>query len=272
MISIKVLSKQLEKFVLDNAPSILTGVGAIGSVGAVFMTGKASFQAARMIEVEKVERWRMDPTSHPVTIKDLERKDKILLVWKEYIPAASLLTLSVASIVCSNRVSTKRAAALAAAYSLSEKAYSEYREKVVEKFNANKERQIRDEIAQDKIRDNPPNDSQIIITGNGDVICYDLPTGRYFHSNMEKLRSVQNDINAAVNEIGFATLSDFYVALGLKETPYSEELGWTTSKMLDLHFSAALTDDNQPCMSINYTCDPIRNLAGTGGCSADPPF
>lgn len=272
MISVKVLAKQVEKFTLDNSPAILTGVGAFGSVTSVVLAVKASLKAARMIDLEKVTRWRMNPESGE-TVLDIDSKDKVKLVWKEYVPSAGVLTISVASIICANRVSTKRAAALAAAYSLSEKAYSEYREKIVEKFNANKERQVRDEIAQDRVTENPPQGTQIILTGNGDVVCYELPTGRYFRSNMEKLRSVQNDVNAQVNELGQASLSDLQVALGLKETPYSEELGWTTSRLLDLQFSAVLTDDNQPCISINYHTEPIRGAAGFHkGCSADPDF
>lgn len=270
MISIKVLSKTAEKFVLDNAPSILTGIGAVGSVGSVVLAVKASFPASRMIEAEAERLEMVTPTGHP--IPELSKKDIVVLVWKEYIPAASLLTLSVTAIVFSNRVSTKRAAALAAAYTLSEKAYGEYREKVVEKFNANKERQVRDDIAQDRVAGNPPKDAQVVIIGTGDVVCYDQPSDRYFQSSMEKLRSAVNDINAAANEVGYATLSDFYVALKLKETPYSEELGWTPANQMDAHFSAILTEDAQPCLVINYHPVPIRHLTDPKGCAGDGTF
>lgn len=273
MISAKVLARTVEKFAVDNAPIILTGIGAAGVLATTFLTAKASFKSADDIIEEKQRLFHTDPNFGQED--DIPIKHKIKLVWKNYIPAASALGITLTCVVCAHRVSAKRIAAMAAAYSLSEKAYGEYREKVLEKFNANKERQIRDEIAQDHVNQNPPKDNQIIITGNGDVLCHDLPTGRYFKSNMEKLRSVQNDINAEVVEMGHSPLSFLYQALGLKPTPYSDELGWTTSKLLELHFSAVLTDDNQPCISIDYSVEPIRGATGAGfprGCDEDPPF
>lgn len=274
MISAKVLAKQVEKFAIDNAPGILTGVGVVGAATVAYLTGKATIKAVDLIDSEKHRRHLMTPVEKEEDI-ELSKQDILKTVWTAYLPPAGALGVTMTAIICANRISTGRVAALATAYSLSEKRFGEYKEKVVEKFNPNKERQVRDEIAQDRVNANPPKDAQIILTGNGDVICYDLPTGRYFKSNMEKLRSVQNDINAQVNEIGFAPLSDFYVALHLKETPYSEMLGWTPGRLLDLQFSAVLTDDNQPCISIDYgveTLSPSDRPGFPKGCDADPPF
>ena len=277
MISAKVFAKQIEKFAIDNAPGILTGVGVVGAVSTAVLSVKATFSAAKKIQVEGERRDRETPVvmvdGKLVQENPITTKDAVKLVWTDYIPPIISLNLTVAAIICANRVSAGRIAALATAYSLNEKRFGEYREKVVEKFNANKERQVRDDIAQDHVTENPPKDSQIIITGNGDVLCHDLPTGRYFKSNMEKLRQTMNNINAQVNEVGYATLSDFYVALGLKETPYSEELGWTTNKLFDIHFSAVLTDENQPCISIDYVVEPIRTrFRSDEGCLEDPGF
>jgi hypothetical protein len=268
VISAKLFAKQIEKLAVDNAPVILTAIGVTGTLATAILTARASFAAADLLAEEDERRFRMNES------QDITKTQAVKLVWKGYIPAVGVGITTIACVICANRISTRRIAAMAAAYSLSEKAYSEYREKVVEKFNANKERQVRDDIAQDRVNANPPKDSQIIITGNGDVVCYDLPTGRYFKSNMEKLRSVVNDVNAQVNEVGFAPLSDFYVSLGLKDTPYSEEIGWTTEELLDVHYSAVLTEENTPCIAINYRCKPIRQGTGAGfpqGCD-DPPF
>jgi hypothetical protein len=275
MISAKVLAKQVEKFAVDNAPGILTGVGAVGAISAALLTGKATFRATKLIEEKKTELWQMTPdtaSGNQPDYPELSTKDTIKLVWTEYLPPAGVLGVTLAAIICANRVSTARLAALATAYSLNEKHFGEYKEKVIEKFNANKERQVRDEIAQDRVTANPPKDAQIIITGNGDVLCHDLPTDRYFKSNMEKLRQVMNDINAQVNEVGYARLSEFYTALGLKDTPYSMELGWTRDRLFVLQFSAVLTDDNQPCISVDYSAEPIRNRFRDEGCLDDPGF
>lgn len=270
MISVKVLAKQGERFILDNSPAILTAVGATGAVASTLLTGKATAQAVQMIREEEQRRFMLTPDGK--TPEEFPTRDKIKFVWKEYVPAAGVLAISVTSIIFANRVSTKRAAAMAAAYSLSEKAYSEYREKVLEKFNANKEQQIRDEIAQDHVNANPPREAQIIFTGNGDVLFLDKPTGRYFQSNVERLRSIQNDLNSEVIEVGHATLGHFYSALGLSGTPMSEEIGWTTDNLLEINFSTTLTADSQPCVVIDYHPKMLRGAAQFRGCDEDPPF
>jgi hypothetical protein len=272
MISAKALFHAVEKFADDNAPLILTAVGVTGTISSVVLATKASLKASKMIEQKKVDNWRMDPEAG-AEVKGIDTKDKVLLVWKEYLPTAGTLTVAVAAIVFANRINTKRAAAMAAAYSLSERAYGEYREKVVDKFNANKERQVRDEIAQDHVNAHPPKDSQIIVVANGNVTCYDQPSDRYFHSSVEKIRSAQNEINVTINEVGEASLEEFYAALGLQPTTMSEDIGWTRDKLLDVHFSSVIAKDNTPCLVMNYDCRPLRNAAGfRGGCSDNPPF
>ena len=266
MISARIFAKQIEKFAVDNSPLILTAVGVVGTIGTAVLTGKAAFKSFDILKEEEERRELMNEPGH------VSRSEFVKLTWKQYIPAVGTGITTIACIVCANRISTRRIAAMAAAYSLSERAYNEYREKVVQKFNANKERQVRDDIAQDRVNANPPKENQVIITGNGDVICYDEPTGRYFKSNMEKLRAVVNDVNAEVNELGASPLSFFYQSLGLKTTPYSDELGWTTDELLEVHYSAVLTQDNQPCIAIDYKPHLIRKGTGAGfpkGCDAD---
>lgn len=273
MISAKILAKQAEKFALDNAPAILTGVAVIGSLATAYLTGKATFRASKQID----EEWDriISETPDPWVF---DNKDKVKLVWKEYIPPAIALTTTVASIVCANRVSTKRAAAMAAAYSLLEGRSTEYRDKVAEKFGVNKERQTQDELAQDQVSNHPPTNSQMVIMGNGKVLCYDRPSDRYFQSDMETIRGLQNDINAEVNEVGFANLDSLYTGLGIEPTDFGDELGWTRDSMLDIKFSAVITKDNQPCIALNYQCKPTREYAKMGdrrygeGCDQDPPF
>lgn len=261
-----ILSKylhQTERFVADNSPAVLTGVGVVGTVTCAYLTGKATFKAAALISAEEMEIWQMTPGDSP-KYPELELKKKFLLVWKEYIPAVSTGALTVAAIISANRISTRRAAAMAAAYSLSEKSIKEYKEKVQEKLGIKKEQEVKDSVAQDKVDAQPSKDGTVILTGNGDVLCFDQPCERYFKSNVESIRTVVNDINQQVCNTGQATLSDFYVALKLGTTPYSEELGWTTDKLLELNFSTTMSDDNQPCICIDYAATPIRGYNHLG--------
>lgn len=244
---------RIGKFTADNSPVILTAIGVTGTLTTAYLTGKASFKAAELITAEQ-KRLDLEVKSHP-----LEIKEKVELVWRLYIPAAGTGLLTVACIIGANRIGTRRAAALATAYTISEKAFGEYRAKVVEKIGENKERAVRDEVAQDRVTNNPVTNREVIITSGGDVLCLDTYSGRYFKSDMETLKKAQNDVNYRVINYSYASLTDFYELIGLPRTKISDELGWRPEKMLELDISTALSDDGRPCLHIGFASEPIRN-------------
>lgn len=248
------IAKRTEKFLADNSPIVLTAIGVTGTITTAYLTGVATFKAADLILVEEDRQYR-ETVGEPRIV--LDRKEMFLLVWKEYIPAAGVGVITVACIVGANRIGTRRAAAMAAAYSISEKAFTEYKEKVVEKLGDNKERAIRDEIAQDRVLANPPTGREILI-GRGDILCFDAYTGRYFMSSMEEIKKAQNDTNYEILHNNYCSLGDFYNRLGLPGTSFSEEVGWSSDHMLEVIFSTVLADDGQPCLTIQFSVDPIR--------------
>lgn len=246
------LAKQAEKLVADNSPLILTAIGVTGAITTAVLASKASFKAARILDDEEhnIEMLEEEPP--------LSLRDKVDLTWKFYIPAVSTGLLTVVCIVGSNRIGTRRAAAMAAAYSLSEKAFVEYKDKVVDKIGTTKEQKVRAEIAQDKVDANPVVSREVIMTDGGDVLCYDTITGRYFESSVETLRKAQNDINEQILSSMYATLHEFYNLIGLESTLYSSEVGWNVDNLLKLEFSTVLSKEGRPCLAIGYHSYPIR--------------
>jgi hypothetical protein len=244
------LAKRLGKFTADNSPAILAGIAVAGTITTAYLAGKASVRAAEILREEAI-RWAV-PTS------ELKPRYKIEAVWKLYIPAASSAALTIACIISANQIGTRRATAMAAAYSPTERAYTEYRDKVVEKIGKNKEHAYRDEIIQDRVNDNPAH-REIIISGL-DVLCYDKFTGRYFTSDMETLKKAQNDTNYQVNSDYYASLTDFYNRIGLRPTGMSDEVGWNSDRLLELSFSSVLADDGRPCLAFEFVVVPVRGF------------
>jgi hypothetical protein len=243
---IRATLKGVEKFTLDNSPQLLTAAGVVGTITTAYLTGKATFKAAKLIsDREFVLRTRADT---PISVDDvktgrsLDTNDKVKLVWKMYIPPALSGALTISVIISANRVGNRRAVAMAAAYALTEQAFTEYREKIVEKLGSTKEQRARDEIAQDRIDRNPPSKAEIFITGNGDVLCYDMYTGRYFSSNMESIKGSLNEVNYMMLHEGYASLNDFYGFLGLPSVSLGEEVGWTTDRLLELRYSTTMSE------------------------------
>lgn len=245
--------KRAQKLSLDNSPAILTGVAVAGTITTAILAGKAGFKSAHVIaEAEQLQGGTSETPRE-------RAKERFVWTWKLYIPAAVSGGLTVASLVYSNRISARRGAALATAFTLSERAFDEYKEKVVDQIGVNKEQRLRDDIMRDRVDNDPVSQKEVIITGNGDVLCYETMSGRYFHSNMETLRKAQNDINAQIINQMYASQNDFCRLIGLPPTGYGEEVGWNTDKMLELQFSSVLSEDGKPCLAIGYTYTPIRD-------------
>lgn len=257
MMKISEVAGKASKFAADNSPAILTAIGVTGTITTAYLTGKASIKASRILE-QRDKKVTLDETHTNVERLPLTNKKKFMLVWMLYIPPVATGVLTITSIIMANRIGSRRAAAMASVYAISERALVEYKDKVAEKFGETKSRQVHDEIVQDRLNANPPVDGQIHITGNGDVLCKDEYTQRYFKSSMETLKKAQNDINYQIIHHDYATLSDFYDLLHLAHTSISDDIGWNNTKMLELLFSTALTEDGQPCISFDFGTVPMR--------------
>lgn len=254
MSKLNTLLKKAEHVLSDNSPAILTGLGVVGLVSTAVLSGKATVKACEIIDHEE----RIGGTADR---RGTRVKERVKLVWKLYIPTFGVGALSIAAIIGSHRIGTRRAAAVAAAYSLSEKAFTEYREKIVEKIGENKEREAREEIAQERVNKTAP--PTMIVTGDAtQVLCHDAYSNQYFMSDMETLRKAQNDINAQILHADYATVSDLYSyidAEGLEPTSISGEMGWNTDKMLEMDYTTVLYKDKTPCISIHFATIPVRD-------------
>lgn len=245
------LVSKISNFSVDHMPEILTAIGVAGTVSAAIMSGKASFRAYSIIE--EAEKDRELTNREP-----LDAWDKIGLVYDLYIPAFGSGLVGVTAIVLSNRVSNRRTAAIVAAYSLADKAFSEYKEKVKEKIGNGKERDIRDEIAADSVRRTPIADSFVV--GDGKVPFFDAYTGRYFSSTMESVRQSVNEINHRIIHHQYASLSELYSQIGLPPTSFSDDVGWNFDNLLEIDYTTTLTDDGRPCIVLNFRVSPIRGF------------
>lgn len=252
------VAKSIEKFAIANSPAILTATAVTGTITAAVLTGKASFKAAELIAEAEVAPAAAGESEFPVS---LDTKAKVELVWQLYIPAATVGISTIAAIIMANQIGTRRTAAMAAAYSVSEKAFGEYREKVVTKLGEKKEQGVRDEIAQDRVVANPPTSQQVMMVGDGEILCYDTFSGRYFNSTMENIRQAQNELNFQIINENYASLNDFYDQLGMPTIEIGDEFGWSADNKVDIRFSSTIAENQRPCMVIDYTTQPHQHYS-----------
>jgi hypothetical protein len=179
------------------------------------------------------------------------------MVWRFYIPPALATTGTIVAIVAANRIASKRIAALVIASGVSERALKEYKERVTEKFGENRARDIRDGIAQDRVDQDPVMNKEVVITGTGEVLCYDMHTGRYFMSSHEKIKQAENHINYELVHYQSASLSEFYDQLGLPATTHSDMVGWDINNHMEVYITTTMSSDNRPCLAIDFSNPPV---------------
>lgn len=230
-----------------------------GLLTTVAMAVTATPKAIEILDREMWDREVIGIEKYGSPIQPLTKKEIISLTWKCYIPTVLMGAATIGCIIGANSIHLRRNAALVSLYSIAESTLKEYQAKVIETLGEKKEQLIKEEILQDRVTNNPPKENQIIITGNGNTLCYDSLSGRYFKSDIEKIRRIQNDFNRSLISEMYKTLNEFYDELGLEETELGRNMGWTTEfGLLDISFSAKLTPDNLPCIVLDYRIGPRK--------------
>lgn len=243
----KGLVNRTKYFIGKHSPEILTGLGITGMVTSTVLAVSATPKALKLIENKKRE----------LKTDKLTPIEVVKITWKSYLPSVGIGISSIACIICASRVNYKRNAALATAYSLSERTLSHYREKVIETIGEKKEKSIRDKMNQDEVDKNKLSGSQIIITSGGDTLCMDSMSGRYFKSDMESIKQAINKLNRRLTYDNYISLNEFYGEIGLSDTKNGELIGWNiNSGLIEPTFSTCLAENGQPCIVLDFIVEP----------------
>lgn len=230
-----------------NAPAIITGFSITGVISTGVLAARGAQQALYAVAEQEIEK------DDALTLKE-----QVKIVYPYYIPAAITGLMTITCIVSLNRVHNKRTAALASLYSLTETTLREYKDQILKEVGPKKAQKIADDIAQKKLDEHPISRHEVFETGNGDTLCFDVLTGRYFRSDIEAIKRAQNDFNfKLINEAMYwMSVNELYYELGLKPVKLGDHVGWNTEKLLDMKFSSKLTEHGDPCLVIDYQVEP----------------
>lgn len=242
--------KTFKSTAVKHSPAILTAIGITGMITTTVLAVKATPKALDIIADIK-ERHEED------TDKKVIAKELVTKVTPVYIPAVVTGIASVACLLGANSVHAKRNAALAAAYTISDTALREYREKVVETMGEKKDKAVKDEIAKDKLKENPVQNNEVIVTKRGTTLCYDCIFGRYFRSDMETIKRAITKMNRNLAIDMYASLNDFYSEIDIPSVKIGDMIGWNIDDgELEVDFSSQLAEDGTPCLVICYNVAP----------------
>lgn len=248
--NLNAMTKTAAKNLQKRSPEILVGCGIAGMVLTVVLAVTATPKAEEEIEKKKEEEDK----------EELTKTEIVKATWKCYVPAAATGVVSIACIVGASSIYSKRNAALAMAYGMTQTAFGEYKEKVIETVGEKKEKSIRDEVDKERLKKHPVSKEDIAFTGKGTVPCFDSSTGRYFYSNADEIKKAEQAINKLLRDDMFVSLNDFYYELNVKPAPVYDKVGWNVDwGWIDIQFSSQLMADGTPCLVISYLVEPKEN-------------
>ena len=240
-----------------NSPKILMGVGIAGSVVSTVLACKATLKVKDILDEknETVEQIHNCVEDETVDYNEEDKKKDLTILYaqtgvklaKLYLPSIALGALSIASIVSGYKILNKRNVALAAAYTVVDKGFKNYRKNVVERFGEEVDRELRHNIKAKQIEE-----KYIDKDGNEKTrkkkiyeISEDKKPGegiseyaKFFdewntdeHSkdpeyNLMFLRKQQDYANEVLKHQGYLFLNEVYDMLGIPRTQAGQVVGW----------------------------------------------
>ncbi len=254
--------KSIGTTVKKKAPEILLAAGLIGMATTVVLAVKATPKAVTLLEEARKNREAKEKGDEVKDLTPIEKTfETIEATWKCYIPAILTFIGSSICLIGAFSESMRRNAALAAACSLSETALKEYRAKVVEAVGEKKESAIRDAVDQEHVKNNPVSSKEVYITRAGETLCYDHWSGRYFKTDVEKIRKAANEVSRRMLDEIYISLNDLYDEIGLSPVKIGDELGWNVNRtgLVEVRLGAQLAEGDIPCIVLDYVNAPVHD-------------
>jgi hypothetical protein len=248
----------------QNAPDILFVAGVVGSVTSTVLACRATLKVSDVLTdtQSNLDVARSIPDEKYEESGESRQKDMILIrmqgagkLTKLYAPS---VVLGVASIYCltrSHNILQERNLALTAAYTAVDQAFNAYRERVVEKYGEEEDRNLRFPV-EELEEYNPDTDKTEIIQGLSDAHEESM-YARFFDSkspswntepelNYIFLRCQQNWANDLLKARGHLFLNEVYDMVGLSRTRAGSVVGWILNGDGDsvVDFGVFLEDDS----------------------------
>ena len=239
-----------------HSPEILVGVGIVGVVSSTIMACKATTKLDEVLaepkeKIEKIHELMKNPDMVPEGkeyTEDDGKKDLTIMytqsaikVVRLYAPAVALGTLSIAAILGGHHILRKRNVALAAAYATIDKSFKDYRGRVIERFGAELDKELKYNIkaaeVEETVVDEKGKEKKVKNTVNvADPNVYSEYSKFFDEScpgftkdpeyNLMFLKDQQRYANDLLKSKGYLFLNDVYDMLGIPRTQAGQIVGW----------------------------------------------
>ena len=237
-----------------HSPEILVVGGVIGLVTSGVMACKATTKLSAILDdnkeqIELFDKVAANPemVNEEYTVEDAEKDKKIVKVQtavkvaKLYAPAVAIGVVSIGAIFASNNIMRKRNVALGAAYATVDQAFKDYRNRVVDRFGEELDKELRYNLKTKEVKETVEDENGKKKTVKRNIKYMDSPIPSEFaviyddgcagwtkdpEDNKFFLIQQQRYANERLKRRGYLSLNEVYELLGFPSTKAGQVVGW----------------------------------------------
>lgn len=237
-----------------HSPEILVVGGVVGLVTSGVMACKATTKLSAILDDSKEQIELFDKVSanpemvnEEYTVEDAEKDKKIVKVQtavkvaKLYAPSIAVGVVSIGAIFASNNIMRKRNVALGAAYATVDRAFKDYRNRVVDRFGEELDKELRYNLKTKEVKETVEDENGKKKTVKRNIKYMDSPMPSEFaviyddgcagwtkdpEDNKFFLIQQQRYANERLKRRGYLSLNEVYELLGFPSTKAGQVVGW----------------------------------------------
>ena len=237
-----------------HSPEILVVGGVVGLVTSGVMACKATTKLSAILDdskeqIELFDKVAANPemVNEEYTVEDAEKDKKIVKVQtavkvaKLYAPSIAVGVVSIGAIFASNNIMRKRNVALGAAYATVDRAFKDYRNRVVDRFGEELDKELRYNLKTKEIKETIEDENGKKKTVKRNIKYMDSPMPSEFaviyddgcagwtkdpEDNKFFLIQQQRYANERLKRRGYLSLNEVYELLGFPSTKAGQVVGW----------------------------------------------
>ena len=237
-----------------HSPEILVVGGVVGLVASGVMACKATTKLSSILDdskeqIELFDKVAANPemVNEEYTVEDAEKDKKIVKVQtavkvaKLYAPSVAVGVVSIGAIFASNNIMRKRNVALGAAYATVDRAFKDYRNRVVDRFGEELDKELRYNLKTKEVKETVEDENGKKKTVKRNIKYMDSPMPSEFaviyddgcagwtkdpEDNKFFLIQQQRYANERLKRRGYLSLNEVYELLGFPSTKAGQVVGW----------------------------------------------
>lgn len=236
-----------------HSPEILIAAGVVGTVASAVMACRATTKLSGVLEESKTQIDQIhnyvDTEGYSEKYTEEDSKKDLAIVYiqtgvkiaKLYAPAVILGALSLTAVITSNNILRQRNVAIATAYTALDKNFKKYRERVIERFGEDLDKELRYNIKAKEVEETITNEDGTETTVKQTVNVMDdplhSPYAKFFDEcspywvkdadmNLMFLKQQQNYANELLKTRGIVFLNEIYDMIGIPRTRIGQQVGW----------------------------------------------